>query len=72
MYNLFFSDFDETFIFMDRFSKNPQMSNLIECPSRGGQVVPWGMTEISKLIVAFRIFFESVYNLRLGDENLNL
>ena len=47
---LLLSDFNETWIFVDRFSKNPQRINFHENPSSGSQ------TDITKLIAAFPNF----------------
>ena len=49
---LFLSDFNES-NFLERFSKNSQISNFYENPSSGNHVVPWGRTDnMTKLIVA--------------------
>ena len=63
-YPLFFSDFKETWIFLDRFSKNIQKSNFIKNASSVSQFFPCGhkhphiqtdgQTDMTKPIVAFR------------------
>ena len=51
-YPLFVSDFNDTWIFLDRFSK--KYSNIIfyENPFSGSRVVPCGQTDMTKLMVA--------------------
>jgi hypothetical protein len=53
-YQLFLSDFNETWDFLDRFSKNPQISNLTENPSSRSRVFTFWQTEMTKLTDALR------------------
>jgi hypothetical protein len=56
-YPLFLYDFSETLIFIDRFSKNPQMSNFMKIVLLGAELFHAdGRTDVTKLIVAFRNF----------------
>ena len=49
--------------FLDRFSKNTQISNFMKIRSVGGdRVVPCGRTDMTKLIVAFRNFANAPKN----------
>ena len=58
-YLLCLSDFNETWIFLDKFSKNTHIK-FHENPSSGSRVVPCGradgQTNMTKQIVAFRSF----------------
>jgi len=55
-YTLFWSDCNETWIFLDRFSKKcPQISNFIKISPVGDEVFHAdGRTDMTKLITAFR------------------
>ena len=54
-YPLFLSDFNETWNFFDRFSKNHQKSNFIKIRPVGVELFyADGRTDMKKLIVAFR------------------
>ena len=60
------SDFNETEIFFDRFSKNTQISNFVKTPAVGAEwlLADWragGRTEtdIAKLTIAFPIFADA-------------
>jgi hypothetical protein len=46
----------ENLNYVDRFSKNPQISKFHENPSSGSRTVPRGQVNMAKLIVAYRIF----------------
>jgi hypothetical protein len=47
-YPLFVSDFNETLRFIDRVSKNPQVSNFVKI-----RPVLWGRTDTAKLLGAY-------------------
>jgi hypothetical protein len=55
-YPLFLSDFNETLVFFDRFSKKKSNVKFHENSSSESRVVPCGRTDMMKLIVAFRNF----------------
>jgi len=59
-YPLFLSDFNETWIFLDRLSKNAQISNFKRIHPVGAD--PFradGQTDMTKLIVAFLQFLQT-------------
>jgi hypothetical protein len=58
---IFFSDFKETLIFLDRVSKNTEISNVTKVRLEGAELLHAdgrtdGQTDMTKLIVAFRNF----------------
>ena len=54
-YPLLLSDFNETGIFLDRFSKNPQVPNFMKILPLGAKLLHAdGQTDEPKLIVVFR------------------
>jgi hypothetical protein len=54
-YSLFLPDFNETWIFFDSFSKNCQISNLMEIyPMRAELYQADGRTDMTKLTVAYQ------------------
>jgi len=56
-YTSFFSDFNETWIFLDGFFKNTQISNFVKIlPMRTQLFHADGQTDMTKLVVAFRSF----------------
>ena len=56
-YPLFLSDFSESWKFLDRFSKNRHIENLMEIRPVGAELcTPGGRTNITKLRVAFCSF----------------
>jgi len=62
---LFFSDFTETFIFLTDFQKNNEISNFMKICPLGAEVFSVrvdGQTVMTKLIVAFRSFANSLKN----------
>ena len=59
--DLFLSDFNETWNFLDRFSKNTQIQNFMKIqPVRAELFEADRRTDKTKLIVAFRNFCERV------------
>ena len=58
--------------FLERFSKNSQISNFIKNPSIGSRVVPCGRTNMTKLIVAFRNFANAPENVTALDRLFGL
>ena len=61
---VFLSDFNETSIFFDRFSKNTQISNFMKIRTAGAQLFHAdGQTDMTKLIVTFRNFANAPKNL---------
>jgi hypothetical protein len=61
-YSLFLPDFNETWNFLDRFSKNTQDTKFRENPSSGSQTVLCGRTDMTKLTVAFCNFANAPKN----------
>jgi hypothetical protein len=56
-YPIFLSYFNGTWNFIDRFSKNTQISNFIEIGPVGAELfLADGQTDITKLVVASRSF----------------
>ena len=56
-YTVFLSDFNQTCIFPERFSKNPQILNLIKMCPLGSEVFhAERRTDVTKLILAFYNF----------------
>jgi hypothetical protein len=56
-YTLFFSSFNEIFNFLNRFSKNMQISNLMKICSVGAELFHADRrTDMTKPIVAYRHF----------------
>jgi len=56
-YRLFLSGLNETSIFLERFSKNSQISNFMKIRPVGGELFHAdGRTDMTKLIVAFLNF----------------
>ena len=58
-YPLLLSYFDETCYFLTDFRKNAQILNF---PSSGSRGDPYGRTDMTKLIVAFRKFANAPKN----------
>jgi hypothetical protein len=64
-YPLFLSDCNKTLNFLERFSKNPQMSNLMKIRPVGAELLRVqtdGRTDMPNLIIAFRNFTKSAQN----------
>jgi len=55
-YTLFGSYFNTSSIFVERFSRNPQIQNFMKIRSLGAELYENGQTETTELIVAFRYF----------------
>jgi hypothetical protein len=56
-YPLFLSDFNETWIFLDRFSKKSQISRFTKMRPVGAELIHAdGQTNMTKLIVVFLSF----------------
>ena len=74
-YLLFLSEFNKNLIFFDRFSKNSPNIKFHENPSSGSRVVPCGqtdgLTDMAKLIVAFRSFANAPKNGTSNKQNKN-
>jgi hypothetical protein len=73
-YPLFFSDFNETWIFLGRFSKNYSNFKFHKNPYIGSRIVSWGGTErqtdMTKLIAAFRSFANAPKNAPILFQNI--
>jgi hypothetical protein len=64
-YPLFLSEFNESWVFSTDFFKNPQISNFMKIHSVVAESFPADRrTDMTKLIVAFRIFAQSLENRR--------
>jgi hypothetical protein len=70
---LFLSDFNESWIFfLERFSKNPQISNFMKIRPVAAQLFHAdGRTDMTKLIVAFRNFAKASKNKTRGGNSLH-
>ena len=62
-YSFFLSDFNVTWIFLDRFSKNTQISNFMKIrPVGAGLFFADRRTDMTNLIIAFRNFANAPKN----------